>query len=310
MSVFSKIRDYQKTYGFFKAIPIILKRKKDNKAAKEDMAKLVPFIDKEYSQLIEKYKNVKVMDSIPKRIFFFWYDGINNMPDIPRMCYKQIQKLYSNDYEIIFIDKNNYKNYVTINPDFEVKFNKNEIKIQHFADVLRFYLMNQLGGIWVDSTVYLPSKIDFCPINMDGYYTLITKSTKNFFSYKNNFTCWNSFLFGLSKNHPISNAMIDLFTKYLLTNNQAPIYFLMDSFLTLLQINNISCDIMNRFAVKNELNYDPFYLSNNLSSIGDNSRLAKATNGPQKLNWRISINKFKSTSLIQKIYNEVSENEN
>lgn len=309
MSTFSKIRDYQKSYGFFKALSILLKRKRDSKKAKKDMEELIPILDIEYSPLIEKYKDIKVNDTIPKRIFFFWYDGISKMPDIVSMCYKQIQKLYCDGYEILFIDKDNYKKFLNIDNMFIDALNNKNITIQTFSDILRFYLMNQLGGIWIDATIYLPYKIDFIRNSYDGFYTLNTTHSADFFSYQNKSCCWSGFLTGTSKDHPISECMIELFKNYLIKNKTNSIYFLIDIFFMLVYKNNIAYSCIDVFSKKNILDYDFLFLSNNLSKKSNDELLKRATLGPQKLNWRINIEKYKKDSLINVIMNKVKINE-
>lgn len=52
----------------------------------------------------------------------------------------------------------NYKDYVNM-PDYIIrKQQSGEIDLTHFSDILRMMLLAQHGGIWMDSTLLIPSK--------------------------------------------------------------------------------------------------------------------------------------------------------
>lgn len=105
------------------------------------------------------------------KIWVYWNSGWEHVPSTVKFCARS-WKRYANDYEIIYLSNDNIHNYVDIN-----KFPKNIHKapIQAFSDYLRICLVEQHGGIWLDSTVFLTKHInDWLP------------------NYLNN---WNMFLF-------------------------------------------------------------------------------------------------------------------
>ena len=56
------------------------------------------------------------------------------------------------------ITEKNYKDYVNM-PDYIIrKQQSGEIDLTHFSDILRMMLLARHGGIWMDSTLLIPSK--------------------------------------------------------------------------------------------------------------------------------------------------------
>lgn len=85
-------------------------------------------------------------------IWFCWFQGIEQAPDIVLNCYDSLKKV--DNMKIIIITKDNYKKYVSL-PKFIIeKYEKNIISNAHFSDILRLELLIKYGGTWIDSTVY------------------------------------------------------------------------------------------------------------------------------------------------------------
>ncbi len=85
-----------------------------------------------------------------KRIWFLWYQGKNNMPEIVNMCYQSWCQM-NKDFDVILLDKNNLKKYLEL--DQRIERNKN-LSIQALSDIIRINLLSLHGGIWVDATCY------------------------------------------------------------------------------------------------------------------------------------------------------------
>ena len=64
---------------------------------------------------------------------------------------------------------------------------------------------------------------------------------------------------------------------------------------------------MDRFKDSFSLDYNCYFLSENLSKKADDESLAYLDRGPMKLNWRIDIDKYMETTIIRKIYKEATK---
>ena len=303
MSFFSKVRDYQKTYGFFKAFKVILNRKKQSLKAKEDMNKNISLLDEKYSHLLKDFTYAPEKKEIPKVFYFFWYDGISSLPKICSMCLLKLKRLYP-DYKIVFIDKKYISDMEEINPLYLKLLDEKKITIQFFSDLLRWTLLSSRGGVWIDSTVYLAKRLEINSNSADGFFTLNTKNHSSFLSYKGKSCCYSSFFIATSENHPLAQAMLKLFDSYLLDNDGNDIYFLIDIFLMFCLIYRVGDSCMDRFKDSFSLDYNCYFLSENLSKKADDESLSYLDRGPMKLNWRIDIDKYMETTIIRKIYKE------
>lgn len=302
MSVLAKIDGYIKTYGLIKALPLVLKRYYQSSKARKELASLTPILDKEYGFFLDTYSKTTPKKEVEKNIFFYWQDGEENLTEIGKLCYEQIKRLYGQDYHIYFVDKNNYTSLVKIDPMFINLFRKKKMTIQTFSDVLRFALLDQIGGVWIDSTLYLPERIEFEEsINQYGYYTLVKEKTKDFFSYKGQSSIWSTFCIGGSKNNPLFNAMEKLYLSYY-SQGKKYTYFLTDIFLMLCCIHEVGEDEMRRFANNNIGKEDFSYLSEHLLDKASDEKLNLVKQCPQKLNWRIRLKNFPADSLLKTIY--------
>lgn len=85
-----------------------------------------------------------------------------------KFCIKSIEKKNNKLRHIIIISKDNYYQYCKIPSKIIDKFNRGNISITHFSDLLRLDLLYTYGGIWIDSTMWLvdnmPSNIDKLPL--------------------------------------------------------------------------------------------------------------------------------------------------
>ena len=85
-----------------------------------------------------------------KIIWILWMQGKKNMPDVVKLCYHSWIK-HNPDYKIVFLDKNNIDEYLTIDP--RIKNNPN-ITIQKIANIIRLNLLAKYGGVWADATCF------------------------------------------------------------------------------------------------------------------------------------------------------------
>ena len=191
-----------------------------------------------------------------------------------------------------------------INPLYLKLLDEKKITIQFFSDLLRWTLLSSRGGVWIDSTVYLAKRLEINSNSADGFFTLNTKNHSSFLSYKGKSCCYSSFFIGTSENHPLAQAMLKLFDSYLLDNDGNDIYFLIDIFLMFCLIYRVGDSCMDRFKDIFSLDYNCYFLSENLSKKADDESLAYLDRGPMKLNWRIDIDKYMETTIIRKIYKE------
>ena len=161
-------------------------------------------------------------------IWYFWLQGEENLPPIPKLCLQSIRK-HANGHEVIVLTADNYKEYVNI-PDILIeKYRLGRIKAAHFADILRVNLLAQQGGLWLDATMLvtrnLPQEIFEMP-----FFSVKTENQGYFVS-----QCrWAVFCLGTVKGNPLFVQLSSLFEQYLMATDLFVDYFLFDNFIDML----------------------------------------------------------------------------
>ena len=90
-------------------------------------------------------------DSLPKKIWFLWLQGINSAPVVVKKCYESWIK-HNPNWELILVDKNSISEYIP--------FKLGNITKQALSDILRIHLLAQHGGVWVDATCFCMKPLD------------------------------------------------------------------------------------------------------------------------------------------------------
>lgn len=118
------------------------------------------FCERHFSHLLNKYKHhdfTNFKNSGP--VWICWLQGEENMPQVAKVCYEQLKRVVPKDKKVILITWENLSQYTDI-PDYIIeKLKKGYMSYTHFSDVIRFSLLANHGGLWVDSTVYVSSSI-------------------------------------------------------------------------------------------------------------------------------------------------------
>lgn len=159
-------------------------------------------------------------------IWVMWWQGEQSMPSIVQACVKSIKK-YGNGAEVKIIDKDNYMQYIEISPYIIQKFENSCFSITHLSDIIRFQLLYEYGGIWIDATVLLTETIpDECfDLELFTIKRKINpiKSTGNVARGR-----WTAFLVGGHKKNKFFEMMNTLFDNYWKNESSLVCYFLID----------------------------------------------------------------------------------
>lgn len=100
----------------------------------------------------EKYSKQNLVHERSKKVWFCWFQGIDNAPEVVRICYLNLQK-YLIDKEIIVITEESLPNYIELPDCIQEKYLSGVIPYAQYSDIVRLELLIRYGGSWVDSTV-------------------------------------------------------------------------------------------------------------------------------------------------------------
>ena len=144
---------------------------------------LKKYVDFGINCKINKNKNRKD----EKIIWQYWHQGTKEAPKIIKKCLLSVKKQMKG-YKQIVLDYNSIKDYVELPDRYYRLLEDKKMKIAHFSDVLRVYLLEKYGGTWIDSTIYLTDKIpdeimnsNFCILQKDILSDLSGNNNSCFF---------------------------------------------------------------------------------------------------------------------------------
>lgn len=90
-------------------------------------------------------------NTLPKKIWFLWLQGLDNAPLLVRNCYGSWVR-HNPGWELMLLDENNVRQYITPVADGRTK--------QALSDILRINLLAEYGGVWVDATCFCTKPLD------------------------------------------------------------------------------------------------------------------------------------------------------
>ena len=161
-----------------------------------------------------------------------WQQGEAQMPETVKSSMKTIKDFARrNGCELHLLTDENLHNFINIPKDITEKYKKKELSAAHYSDIVRFSLLYQYGGIWMDATLFVSPYAtlemfegDFFSFNHPPIHS--DKMERYINDYK-----WSSFCLAGKKGRSYFKHVRDLFIYFV---RKYPIfinYFMLDYFI-------------------------------------------------------------------------------
>ncbi|WP_413537680.1 capsular polysaccharide synthesis protein [Enterococcus malodoratus] len=238
-------------------------------------SKITLYIENNFSDTIKKYDVLGKTHSKDEKeesiIWIFWWQGLENAPPLVRACIQSVIR-NAKDYKVIIISQKTVHKYSDISEIIYAKLIEKKISLTHFSDILRFNLLKNHGGIWMDATIYTHHEIEK-KVHID-FFTVSGFNDREFFNISRG--KWTGFLIGGEKNQVLFSFMDEMFKKYWEKENELVDYFLIDYLLDIAYKKNIGSF---RTYIKNNDNTQPnmFELQNRISDSWDEKEFIRLT---------------------------------
>ena len=165
----------------------------------------------------------------PKVIWTMWWQGEEKAPNIVKSTLYYMRKFAKkHGYRIIVVDSENIEEYVTIPDTIYRKLETKKINLANFSDLVRFMLIDQHGGIWLDSTMYMDKEF---PISiLEREFSSINHPDGLDISMDDNITNkrWVSFCLSGTKGNIVAKSMKYFMIDQIENNKVLPDYFMVD----------------------------------------------------------------------------------
>lgn len=251
------------------------------------------YLSKNYKNVIDTYKDY-VSDNLESsnNIYVFWYQGIDGAPELVKKCIESVKKHFKR--EVIIITKDNYKEYTDIDDSIIEKLNNGKITYTFFSDILRFNLLKNHGGLWLDATIFVSDDYE---VNNE-FFTIKNEMDSNKYVSKGR---WTSYAIGGNKNNLLFHFMNDFFKEYLSKKDILIDYYLVDYAINFAYQNFKEVKDNIDSLTSNNINvYELIENINNEYSKDDYKRIVKDTK-LHKLSYKVDINKEKEDSYYKMI---------
>lgn len=184
--------------------------------------KILTNFDRYYSDRVYTHESSNI-------VWVCWLQGMDNAPEIVRICLEKMKKhLYKE--KVIIITEKNFKNYIDF-PDYILnKWKSGVISNTHFTDLMRLELLIKYGGMWLDSTVLCLANQDDIPayyFDSELFFYQCLKPGRDAHA-----TYMSSWLISAKTNNKILMATKELCYAYWKKNNKMIDYFLLHDFMS------------------------------------------------------------------------------
>lgn len=168
--------------------------------------------------------NTQSLESLPAEnngpIWVAWWQGINDQtPLLILACIDSIRR-HANGREVIVVTRDNYTQYVDIDPILVKRREDGTLTINAFCNALRIKLLYEHGGIWLDSTIYLTKDLsdDFAKY---PFYSIHSQSPE----------ChWTTYCLASVPGNPLMDYIYRCFVTVFKQIAAVPEYYLFDAF--------------------------------------------------------------------------------
>lgn len=162
---FRLCREYNRLGAIWPMIKAIIRnpfsRHSYKKAYSIALNKVEPVLARQYGPMMPERKAYYTSRALERHrsgiIWFCWLQGLENAPEIVKVCYSSLQK-HLGDREIKVIDGANWTEYVELPEHIIQRWEKKQIPPANFSDLLRLELLIRYGGTWIDATVLCTGK--------------------------------------------------------------------------------------------------------------------------------------------------------
>ncbi|WP_270515642.1 capsular polysaccharide synthesis protein [Lactobacillus johnsonii] len=200
-------------------------------------------------------KNSKLLNNI----YVMWWQGMDNAPALIINNIQRMKRIFGKDNVHIITEKN-WKQYCSIPNTIIEKFNVGKVSIAAPSDVIRFNLLKEHGGLWIDSTVILNNKCKdiLSQYNDNGFFTISNFEQDYHFISKSRWTAW---FIGGKAGYPLFEFATAFYSKYFENHDFLLDYYTIDDIIAYFYINNAE--------FKNDIdrisyNWNPYLWSQNM----------------------------------------------
>lgn len=200
---------------------------------------------------------------IPYKFWVMWWQGLDDVhtPLIIKKNVKRLQELFGKE-NVVIITKDNFKNYTSVPNNIIKKLIDGKISFTHWSDIVRFNLLRENGGYWVDSTVMMSPKFkDFIVRNENNQFISVCENSMDYHNIS--FSQWTTWFIGGVPHYDLFEYICVFYNIYFKNHEEVVDYFLLDDVIA--HYYQINSKFKNE-CKKNSKNWYPYYWIQNFTN--------------------------------------------
>ena len=191
---------------------------------------------------------------IPNKFWIMWWQGLDKAPSLIRQNVKRLQYFFG-EQNVFIITKENYQEYTNISKTIIDKFNNNNISFTSLSDIIRFNVLKNYGGFWIDSTVALSNKfVEYFKKETKGPFFSICNVNGNYHNIS--VSKWTIWFIGGVPNYDLFNYLDKFYEIYYTNHNKSIDYFLTDDVISYYYLKNLA---FQNYCKKLSRTWYPYY---------------------------------------------------
>lgn len=206
-------------------------------------------------------------------VYTAWWQGFENAPDSIKVCHRSLIKaLQKTDVKLVSITSENLNNYCDLPGYIFDKYKSGLISATNFSDILRFSLLSNNGGLWIDASMYFYNSLNPDILKRDFFTMKRCEERQNEITSR-----WLVSFIGGKKHFPLFDLMNDFWLEYWKHEEELISYLLVDNVMYLGYQRNK--EIRDAFDMCETFYYPVDYFQNRLNDMYDKRLKEELENG-------------------------------
>lgn len=200
--------------------------------------------------------------SVEDIIWVMWWQGLDVAPKIVKYNVTRLQDVFGKE-RVIIITKDNYRKYTNVSSELVRKLDQGEITFTLWSDIIRYNLLMNNGGLWVDSTVIVAKNFlrDYKEkIQCDFFSLSNQKKDYRFISYGK----WTGWFIGGKRGLSLFKFVTNFFEEYFSDHKTQYDYYLVDDAVRYFYVHN---EEFSKLVQSISESWDPYLFIRNMDSL-------------------------------------------
>lgn len=232
------------------------------------------------------------------KVWIMWWQGYEQAPLIIKSNINNFNRLFGK--KAILVTKDNFINYTDIDNSIIRRFKSGDISFTQWSDIVRYNLLKNNGGLWIDSSVIISDKFLTLeePFTADYFSLCSNPSTAKFISLGR----WTGWCIGGKSNYDLFLFMDIFFKIYYHYYNRTIDYFFADDAIAFFYNKSIKFRNIVRYESKE---WDPYIFIRNFKSKNNSKFINQFKTEQkfcvQKLTYKFDFDSVDNNTLAKKL---------